>query len=54
VTEGGWYTPNGLMLLAPSAFFIIGLMIWALRAWKTEQVEEIEYEIGGHTALSRV
>jgi Na+-transporting NADH:ubiquinone oxidoreductase subunit D len=54
VTEGGWYTPNGLMLLAPSAFFIIGLMIWALRAWKTEQVEEIEYEIGGQTALSRV
>jgi Na+-transporting NADH:ubiquinone oxidoreductase subunit D len=54
VTEGGWYTPNGLMLLAPSAFFIIGLMIWVLRAWKTEQVEEIEYEIGGHTALSRV
>jgi len=54
VTEGGWYTPNGLMLLAPSAFFIIGLLIWALRAWKTEQVEEVEYEIGGHTALSRV
>jgi len=54
VTEGGWYTPNGLMLLAPSAFFIIGLMIWVLRAWKTEQVEEIEYEIGGQTALSRV
>ena len=32
VTEGGWYTPNGLMLLAPSAFFIIGLMIWVMRA----------------------
>ena len=39
-TEGGWYVPNGLMLLPPSAFFLIGLMIWALRTWKPEQVEE--------------
>jgi len=40
VTEGGWYQPNGLMLLSPAAFFIIGLFIWLLRAWKPEQVEE--------------
>jgi Na+-transporting NADH:ubiquinone oxidoreductase subunit D len=53
VTNGGWYSPMGLMLLPPSAFFIIGLLIWALRAWKREQVEESEYEIGGHTALSK-
>jgi Na+-transporting NADH:ubiquinone oxidoreductase subunit D len=53
VTEGGWYNPVGLMLLPPSAFFIIGLLIWALRAWKTEQVEALEFEIGGHTALTR-
>jgi len=39
VTEGGWYTPNGLMVLAPGAFFLIGLFIWALRTWKPEQVE---------------
>ncbi len=39
VTEGGWYTPNGLMVLAPGAFFIIGLGIWALRTWKPEQIE---------------
>ncbi len=39
-TEGGWYTPNGLMLLPPSAFFIIGGFIWILRSFKTEQVEE--------------
>jgi Na+-transporting NADH:ubiquinone oxidoreductase subunit D len=39
-TEGGWYTGNGLMLLPPSAFFLIGLFIWALRSWKTEQVEQ--------------
>lgn len=33
VKDGGWYTPNGLMLLAPSALFLIGLLIWALRTW---------------------
>ncbi|KIH76143.1 Na+-transporting NADH:ubiquinone oxidoreductase subunit D [Geoalkalibacter ferrihydriticus] len=38
--DGGWYVSNGLMLLPPSAFFIIGLLIWLLRTWKTEQVEE--------------
>lgn len=38
--EGGWYLANGLMLLPPSAFFIIGLLIWALRSWKTDQIEE--------------
>jgi Na+-transporting NADH:ubiquinone oxidoreductase subunit D len=53
VTNGGWYNPMGLMLLPPSAFFIIGLLIWGLRSWKTEQVEEPDYEIGGHTALTR-
>ena len=37
--EGGWYAPNGLMLLPPSAFFIIGFMIWALRTWKKDQVD---------------
>jgi len=40
VSEGGWYQPNGLMLLPPSAFFIIGLLIWVLRTWKTDQVEK--------------
>lgn len=39
-TEGGWYVPNGLFLLAPSAFILIGLFIWAIRTWKPEQVEE--------------
>jgi Na+-transporting NADH:ubiquinone oxidoreductase subunit D len=39
VNEGGWYQPNGLMLLPPSAFFVIGLLIWALRTWKKDQVE---------------
>ncbi len=40
ISEGGWYLPNGLMLLPPSAFFIIGLLIWVLRTWKTDQVEQ--------------
>jgi len=38
--EGGWYQTNGMMLLAPSAFFLIGLFIWAIRTWKPEQIEE--------------
>ncbi|MBO9474343.1 MULTISPECIES: NADH:ubiquinone reductase (Na(+)-transporting) subunit D [unclassified Shimia] len=45
VNNGGWYVPNGMLLLPPSAFFIIGLLIWAVRAWKPEQVEEREYKI---------
>ncbi len=39
VTEGGWYEPNGLMILSPGAFFLIGLFIWVLRVFKPEQVE---------------
>jgi Na+-transporting NADH:ubiquinone oxidoreductase subunit D len=39
-TEGGWYAPNGLMLLPPSAFFIIGVFIWVLRSFKTKQIEK--------------
>lgn len=40
VNDGGWYQPNGMALLAPSAFFIIGFLIWGLRTWKTDQVEK--------------
>ena len=45
VTDGGWFYPVGIMLLPPSAFFIIGLLIWGLRTWKTEQVEKADYQI---------
>jgi len=45
VSEGGWYTPNGLMLLAPSAFIIIGLTIWVIRAFYPEQVEKPDFEM---------
>ena len=44
-TEGGWYYPNGIMLVAPSGFFIIGLLIWLIRTWKSAQVERHEYAI---------
>ncbi len=42
VSEGGWYQPNGMMLLAPSAFFLIGFLIWILRTLRPEQVEAKE------------
>ncbi len=38
--NGGWYNPNSLMLLPPSAFFLIGFLIWAIRAYKPDQIEE--------------
>jgi len=51
VTEGGWYYTNGLMLLPPSAFFIIGFLIWGIRAWKTAQVEADEFKIAPNTKM---
>lgn len=54
VTEGGWYYSNGLMLLAPSAFFIIGLFIWAIRSWKPNQVEDVEFEIAENVQYREV
>lgn len=55
VNDGGWYVPNGLLLLPPSAFFIIALFIWALRTWKKELAEQADFKIlpntensGGH------
>jgi len=49
VNQGGWYVPNGLLLLPPSAFFIIGLAIWGLRAWKPAQIEEPDYKMSRHS-----
>lgn len=53
--DGGWYDPNGLMMLPPSAFFIIGIIIWVYRQWKPVQQEEPDFKIldiahgeGGH------
>lgn len=50
VADGGWYVPNGLMLLPPSAFFIIGMIIWATRSWKVDQVEPDEFRIASNTS----
>jgi len=41
--EGGWFQPNLMFLLPPSAFFIIGFLIWGVRSWKTAQVEMPDY-----------
>ena len=53
--DGGWYDPNGMMLLPPSAFFIIGFIIWVIRQWKPAQLEHPDFKImnishgeGGH------
>ena len=51
VNQGGWYVTNGLMLLAPAAFFLIGCFIWAVRSWKPEQIEE-EFHVGALLELS--
>jgi len=42
--DGGWYQPNEMLLLPPSAFFIIGFLVWAVRSWKPEQVEKPDFE----------
>jgi len=44
VHEGGWYEPNAMLLLPPSAFFIIGFLVWGIRTWKPGQVEEADFK----------
>lgn len=51
VTEGGWYVPNGLLLLPPSAFFLIGGFIWVLRSVRKEQVEPADFKLAKHTPV---
>ncbi|OSQ53148.1 NADH:ubiquinone reductase (Na(+)-transporting) subunit D [Marivita geojedonensis] len=41
--SGGWFTPLSLMLLAPSAFFLLGLLVWTIRSFKPEQAEAREH-----------
>lgn len=48
-SNGGWYVPNGMLLLPPSAFFLIGLFIWVIRAYHKEQVETVEYPMAPNT-----
>ncbi len=49
IQNDGWYVPNGLLLLPPSAFFIIGLLIWVLRSVNPEQVEDNEFVMKENT-----
>ena len=53
-TNGGWYVANGMMLMPPSAFFLIGLLIWALRSWKKTQVEKPDFKISQNSQPSEV
>ena len=48
-TEGGWYISNGMLLLPPSAFFLIGLIIWVLRAVKKDQIEAPDFKMASNT-----
>ena len=43
VSAGGWFTPLNLMLLAPSAFFLLGLLVWLIRSVLPEQAEAREH-----------
>lgn len=52
VTDGGWYVPNGLLLLPPSAFFLIGFIIWGIRAVHKEQVEEDQFKMAKNSRVS--
>ena len=52
--NGGWYVANGMMLMPPSAFFIIGLLIWGLRSWKRSQIEKAEYKLSPNAKPSEV
>ncbi|MGS2723339.1 NADH:ubiquinone reductase (Na(+)-transporting) subunit D [Porticoccus sp. GXU_MW_L64] len=54
VTDGGWYVPNGMMLLPPIAFFLIGLIIWAIREKHKDQVEEPEFKMAPNSAPAEV
>ena len=45
INDGGWYQPNGMLLLPPSAFFLIGLFIWGISVWKRDQIEKESFKM---------
>ena len=53
VEDGGWFQPLGFMLLAPSAFFIIGLLIWGVRVLRPEQVDPSDGLLSAHLTMHR-
>ena len=54
VSDGGWYVPNGMMLMPPSAFFLIGILIWVLRTCKKSQIEKADFKITHNSQPSEV
>ncbi|MDE0747346.1 MAG: NADH:ubiquinone reductase (Na(+)-transporting) subunit D [Porticoccaceae bacterium] len=54
ISDGGWYVPNGMMLMPPSAFFLIGILIWVLRSWKKSQIEKADFKITANSQPSEV
>ncbi|MGK2926047.1 MAG: NADH:ubiquinone reductase (Na(+)-transporting) subunit D [Lysobacterales bacterium] len=44
ISQGGWFPENAMVSLAPSAFFIIGMLVWGIRTWKPEQREKPDFE----------
>lgn len=53
-TDGGWYVANGMMLMPPSAFFLIGLLIWVIRIRDKKQVEKPDFKITSNSRPSEV
>jgi len=53
-TDGGWYVDNGMMFMAPSAFFLIGLLIWVIRIYDKKQVEQPDFKITANSRPSEV
>jgi Na+-transporting NADH:ubiquinone oxidoreductase subunit D len=53
-TDGGWYVANGMMLMAPSAFFLIGLLIWVIRIYDKKQIEQPDFKITANSRPSEV
>lgn len=47
-TNGGWYVPNGIMLMAPSGLITIGVIIWVVRSFKPKQIEQPDFKIQVH------
>ena len=42
--DGGWFEPNAMLMLPPSAFFIIGFAVWGIRSWRSDQREQPDFE----------
>ena len=49
VQNGGWYVGNNFFLTAPSSFIIIALLIWTLRSWKKDQIEETQFKVADNS-----